>query len=265
MNNRGVTVARTQTTGTGSPLGRPNMDRSFYVTPADIILLAHSSDHAAVRTLREAIKREGWNVAAEGESATCAIVVWSQKSVTNAELARAARPYLDCRRILQILWQPEGWRYGKSSQVEAPEPFRYYQSLQVPYQDLDGSERAMDWFEFSAGEGERILAEVARLGDLHRPCDDWNAKITFYKPFPRWRRSKVVLVECAKDGGRVLRRRSVDQYDPDWEDFETTLGNRWSVIDVKTGKVVQLLEVEEEETGVRLPKRKPWWGGILGG
>ena len=55
------------------------------------------------------------------------------------------------RRILQILWQPKGWWYGMPSQNEAPEPFRYYQSLKVPYKDLDGSEHAVDWFEFWPG------------------------------------------------------------------------------------------------------------------
>ena len=42
-----------------------------------------------------------------------------------------------------------------------------------------------------------------------------------------------------------------------------TLGNRWSVIDTDTGMVLQVLEVEQKNMGVHLPKRKPWWRGIL--
>ena len=242
-----------------------NPDPYSDVTPADVVLLSHATDHAALWTLREAIKREGWSVATDGEPASCAIVVWSQEGVTNEELARKALSYLDRRRILQILWQPEGWSYGTPSRIEAPEPFRYYQALKVPYTDLNGSERALDWFEFSAGEGQKILAEVARLGNLHRPRDDWNAKITFFKPSPRRHTLKVMLVEYAKDDGRVLRRRVIDPYEPDWEDFKTTLGNRWSVIDANTGIVLQVLEVDQEDMGVHLPKRKPWWRGIFHG
>src|SRR5262245_23291127 len=191
---------------------------------ADVALLVDSADEPARQTLTAAMTREGWRVA-DGPPAACAVVVWSERSVTSDGLAALARPFLDERRLLQVLWQPDAWDNSRQSYVVAREPFVYHQALVVEKHELNGSDAAVDWFAFRLSEGENILAELARLGSLSRPRDQWNARIVFGAPFSRFR--KVTLVEYAPDDGRVLRRWAKTTSDPIDEDFETAIGNRW--------------------------------------
>ncbi len=155
--------------GSGKPrTERPGRARGR----ADVAVLVIPPDAATEQTLREAMRREGWQVAAAGQEAACAVVVWSEHSVDSDELAAAARPYLDRGKLLQVLWQPPQWNYGQLNYIEAPDPFCFYNSLVVGHRDLDGSERAIDNFAFRwLSDGEKILAELTRLGGLPRPRD----------------------------------------------------------------------------------------------
>src|SRR5207344_230191 len=117
-----------------------------------------------------------------------------------------ARPFLDERRLLQVLLQPESWRVAEHSRIEGPVPFVYYHGLVVEQRDLNGSDNAVDAFRVRLMSGEKILAELARLGGLPRPRDRWNARIVFVKPDRRFR--KIVLVEYSPEDGRGLRRQA---------------------------------------------------------
>src|SRR5262249_51870930 len=100
------------------PIGRGL--RLAAIAVADVALLVGSADEPARQTLTAAMTREGWRVA-DGPPAACAVVVWSEQSVTSDGLAALARPFLDERRLLQVLWQPDAWDNSDRSCVEAPE------------------------------------------------------------------------------------------------------------------------------------------------
>jgi hypothetical protein len=223
---------------------------------ADVALLIDPSDEPARRTLSTAMAREGWRVA-DGPPSACAVVVWSERSIASDELAATARRFLDGRRLLQVLWQPESWSLGQHGGFEAPEPFVYHQGLVVGHGDLDGSERAVDWFAFRLSDGEDILAELARLGRLPRPRDGWNARISFHKP--DWRIRDVVLVEYAAEDGRVLRRWPEQHRDPVVVYFDTTIGNRWEIRDAAGHDVIDEIVVDDDEVYRLLPQRRWWW------
>ena len=224
---------------------------------ADVALLIDPADEPVRRTLDEAMRREGWQVATGNEQAACAVAVWSARSIASPELAADARPFLDRRLLLQVLLQAEEWRLGAPGTIEPPEPFVNYQGLVAEPSELDGSERAVDWFSFRLSEGEEILAEVARLGGLPRPRDRWNARIEFLKPHRRIR--DVRLVELAPEDGRVLRAWREFGRDPLIVPFETAIGNRWQMLDLSSGELLDEVQVNESELLVRLPERDPWW------
>jgi hypothetical protein len=177
----------------------------------------------------------------------------------SSELAALARPFLDERRLLQVLLRPESWRVAEHSRIEAPVPFVYYQVLVVEQRDLNGSDNAVDAFRVRLMSGEKILAELARLGGLPRPRDRWNARIVFVKPDRRFR--KIVLVEYSPEDGRVLRRQAEDWGHTGDASFETAIGNRWRVLDGTTAEVLDELEVGEDNAFVLLPQRERWWKG----
>jgi hypothetical protein len=229
---------------------------------ADVAVLATPADEPAIRTLIQAIEREGWRAVRGGAPAACAVIVWSQTSVGSEELAAQAAEYMNRGRLLQVLLQPEGWWYGQTGQVEPPEPFRYYQGLQVPNSDLNGTEHAVDWFDFPPGNGQKILAELARLGNLARPCDKWDARITFRKPVALPRTREVWLIEYSAAENRLLRRHKVDAYEPLSETLGTAIGNSWRMVDIATGELVQALHVDTNEMDVILPMRERWWRRI---
>jgi len=220
---------------------------------ADVAVLVAPRDAAAEQTLREAVGREGWQVAASGQDAACAAVVWSEHSVDSDDLAVAARPYLDRGKLLQVLWQPpQTPRDNRQlNYIEAPDPFCFYNSLVVGHRELDGSYWANDWFAF-----ERILAELARLGRLPRPRDSWNATIEFWAPVYH-RPRPAVVVELAGNRRRVLRRVHEDGKLPTPSRYQTTIGNRWQIVDELTGELLDEIVVSEPETRARLPWREP--------
>ena len=228
-------------------------------------VLATTAEEPAARTLIQALEREGWAVVNGDVRATCGVIVWSQTNVGNQELAVQAEEYLNREQLLQVLLQPEGWGYNQTGQVEPPEPFRYYQGLEVPHRDLDGSERAVDWFDFPPGEGQKIMAELARLGSLARPRDKWNAEITFYKPENLSRTRQVWLCEYTAAEERLLRRHRVDKYEPLSESFQTSIGNYWRIVDVMTGEILQTLRLDTEKMSVSLPRTEHWWRRIFRG
>lgn len=167
---------------------------------ADVAILTNSADEAALHTLTQAFEREGWRIAANGEPASRAVVVWSQSSVSDTQLADGARSYLEADKLLQVFPQPREWSDEQTGVVEPPEPFRYYEALKAPFKALDGSDRAIDWFDFSRSEGQKILTELARLGRLPRPCDQWNAEIEFLKPSVSAYGRGVRVDEIAENG-----------------------------------------------------------------
>lgn len=231
---------------------------------ADVTLLISPADEPARDTFCEAIRREGWRLATEGSRAACAVVVWSERSITSEELAASARPFLDRGVLLQVLLPNEGSTVGAPATIEPPDPFVYRQALVIiePH-DLDGSERAIDDFPFSISQGEQILAELARLGGLTRPRDGWNARISFNKPPTRFR--AVRLVEFAPDDQRVMRRRTAMRREGGNEYFETAIGNRWQVQDAMSGDVLDEVEVRAAQVDVPLPQRRPWWKRVRRG
>ena len=235
---------------------------------ADVALLVDAADEAVRRTLSETMRREGWRVALAGQPAACAVVVWTERSIQSQALAASARPFLDLRLLLQVVLQPDSWGYGRPAIVEAPEAFGYFENLAMERRDLDGSERAIDRFGQRWSDGEKILAELARLGGLTRPRDRWNARIVFSKfaPAPHFRFRKVLVVELAPGDGRILRRANIDTPDPLEEYFETAIGNRWQVLDAKNGDVLDDIEIREKEARVPISfKRSRWWRRARGG
>jgi hypothetical protein len=96
----------------------------------DVALLVDPADEPARHTRAAAMRREGWHTA-EGGPAACAVVVWSERGIASNELAALARPFLDERRSLQVLLQPESWSVAEHGRIEAPVPFVYYQGLAV--------------------------------------------------------------------------------------------------------------------------------------
>ena len=242
----------------GSPKprpGRPGGGRGR----ADVAVLVVLPDAAAEQTLSEAMRREGWQMAAAGHDAACAVVMWSEHSVDSDEIAAAARPYLDRGKLLQVLWQPPQWDNRQLNYIEAPDPFCFYNSLVVGHRYLDGSEWAIDGFASRLSDGEKILAELARLGDLPRPRDSWNAKIEFWAPMFGDRPRPAIVVELAGDRGRVLRRVREDGRLPTPSRYQTTIGNRWQIVDERTGQLLEEIVVSEPETSADLPWREPWW------
>jgi hypothetical protein len=234
--------------------------------PADVALLVDAADEPVRHTLSETMRREGWRVALAGQSAACAVVVWTERSIHSEVLAVSARPFLDLRRLLQLVLHQDSWNHERLAAIEPPEPFGYFQYLVRDRWELNGSERSTDFFG-SGGRGEGVLAELACLGGLSRPRDRWNARIVFSKISyaPHFRFRKVLLVELAPGGGRILRRAHIDAPEPVEEYFETAIGNRWQVLDAKNGDVLDDIEIREKEAQVPLSfKRSPWWRGARG-
>jgi hypothetical protein len=191
--------------------------------------------------------------------------VWTLTNVSSQELAVRAALYLNRGRLLQILLQPEDWWYGNTGRIEPPEPFRYYHGLEIPHKELDGSQHAVDWFDFEPGEGQKILAELARLGSLSRPREKWNAKVTFYKPQILSSTRQVRLSEYTALEERLLRRHEVDKSWPLSESFDTAIGNYWRIVDSTTGEVLEQLCVDAKNVTVYLPMAEPWWKRIFRG
>jgi hypothetical protein len=240
---------------------RPRSPRSD--RRAQVAVLTDPGDEPARRTIEKAVAREGWKVAAPRVAAACAVVVWSPTSVGSGELAAAARPFLDRQRLLQVLLLPRSHGIGDMSPFEPPEPFTYYQGLVVEYRDLDGSDRAVDLFGIKwEWKGQQILRELARLGGLKRPRDRWNAKVEFWKPH---RRNRIdLLTEYSADDGRVLRR--VEPFSSSLnEHYQTTIGNRWEASEEKTGQILAMIDIDQEDMTVDLPEGDPWWKRLFRG
>ncbi len=157
--------------------GKPGTERPGRARGrADVAVLVIPPDAATEQTLREAMRREGWQVAAAGQEAACAVVVWSEHSVDSDELAAAARPYLD------------------------------------------------------------------------------RGKIEFYAPTLGYRPRPAIVVELAGDRGRVLRRIRGDGELPTPSRYQTTIGNRWQIVDERTG---QLLRCHRRAAGPHTGHRPP--------
>ncbi len=231
--------------------------------PVDVVVLADPGDAAAVRTLIEAMAREGWRVSS-GErhlDARCAVLVWSQRSVGNQELAEAGRPFLDRNGLLQIIWEPPDWGFGKPNAIDPPQPFANLQCCIVDHGTLDGQARSVDHFGSQSSECERILSEVAKLADLARPRDAWNARITFNKAWSK----QVRVAEYGADGVTLIRQQEIGgPYDSgayaadDLEAFETTVGRHWRVLETSSDVVLGQIVIDAPEVVVDLPKRGPW-------
>lgn len=231
--------------------------------PADVAVLTDPADDPAQQTLREAMTREGWRVAPPGQhrGARCAVVVWSQQSVSSQALADAARPFLDRERILQIIWEPRDWNFGMPNAINPPQPFTNFENCIVQAFILDSRARNIDNFGFQFPDCEKILRQVARLAGLPRPRDAWNAHITFNKNWSK----QVRIAEFAPDGVTLIRKKEIGgQYDSgrysysDAESLETAMGRHWRVLDTASDGVLGQIAIDAPECYVDLPKRGPF-------
>jgi hypothetical protein len=239
--------------------GLPRRRRAGTPRGVDVALLASPTDDAAVRTLRRAMEREGWSVGRHDAEAATAVVVWSETSADDSILADSAKGYLDQGTLLQLLVQPPGHETGQPGAVEAPDPFRYYEAIEVESSSVDDSDDAADHLADGLLSGRGILPAVSAMGHLDRPRDHWNARLTLYKTLYRRRRLPVALREYSGRDGRLLRCRAEEWPDPDSIELETARGNIWSVRDVETGTAYDCRVIDADEVTMRLPASHWFW------
>lgn len=233
----------------------------------DVIIGYEAVDTAAAATCAAAFEREGWLVfrsdgaTSERPVARAYVVIWSEGSIGSARLARESREPLENKQLLQILVQPRKPPDAPASRrenvIEPPEPFCFYQGLPLEHYGVDGSERAIDAVAHSWSDSHRMLKELARLGGLKRPCDDWNARIVFSRLRFESKEAFTISEYSASDR-RLLRRFNLDGGDPVEEPYQTATGNRWCVVRRRDGEVVTEVVVDSPDQHVDLPRRSRW-------
>ena len=234
----------------------------------DVIIGYEAVDIAAAATCAAAFEREGWLVfrsdgaTSQRPNARAYVVIWSEESIGSARLARESRAPLENKQLLQLLVQPrkaaDAPSTGRQNVIEPPEPFCFYQGLPLAHADADGSERAVDVFAYSWSAGQRMLAELARLGGLERPCDDWNARIVFSR-FQFESKEAFTISEYSASDGRLLRRFNLYGGGFLEQPYRTATGNRWCVVTQRDGEVATEVVVDNPEELVDLPRRPRWW------
>jgi hypothetical protein len=220
----------------------------------DVVIISEPSDFRVATTCRTAFEREGWRVGDKGV-AKAYVVIWSE--ITSASLrlkSEALEPLLN-DRLLQIFVQPVESGIGWKNVIEPPEPFCYFQSLPVLQKAFNGSERVIDLFWHRISEGNRVLAEVARLGSLSRPRDSWNARVVFSKIGAA--RFKPVIVAEYTASGHLLRRDYIASFTE--TSYDTTIGNTWVVIEEKSLKDLGKIKIRRPATRITFPGNPPWW------
>jgi len=227
-------------------------------------------DSPAAQTCAAAFQREEWSVflsngVTKSKKGRAWVVIWSRESLNSKRLAQESCEPLLKNRLLQIFVQPRKTARESSSRkntILPPEPFRSHQGLPVDTFTLDGSERAVDSMVTHDLDG--ILKAVAKIGRLKRPRDRWDARICFRKPY-EGTVEPVIVSEFAAKGGHLFRREEINDENSFIDTvFETTKGNRWSVVAKRKGDLVIEVVVKKESEQVGLQRQASWWQRLRG-
>jgi len=222
---------------------------------ADVFISYAREDSSVASRLGRLLEQEGWSfwidqqihlsedfrphIEREIDSATCVAVIWTERATASRWVRQEAIRALGQHKLVEIELGP-----GFAMRVDLSEvpDERLPAILMGPRIQVDAAR-------------EQLLARIAVVGRLARPCDSWNATLIVHNWRERPPSDPIIAWEWTGDAETRRLCRRIRWTSDAVVQYQTTIGNFWQFGYEGTSVATAFLTIRKPRHDVTLPPR----------